>query len=55
MTRLTDKELAELINRLDPITLAVHKTDVAHISLIGYPADVFALDDYLMEKKNLEN
>ncbi len=50
MSRLTDKELAELINKLDPITIHIHKGDVAHISLIGYPADIFALDDYLMKK-----
>lgn len=51
LTEAQAKALIELINRLDPISLARHQEDVAHISLIGRPEDIFALDAYLMEKK----
>ena len=46
---LTDKELAELISRLDTITTAVHQLDVAHLDLIGYPEDIFALEKHVLE------
>ena len=48
--KLTDKQLVDLINRLDPIVVAEHSPGVGHISLIGWPADIFALDIYLMNK-----
>jgi len=48
---LTDKELVELVNRLDPITLHFHQVDVAHIALIGQPEDIIALDAYLEQKE----
>jgi len=46
---LTDKELAKLISKLNIITLAVHQVDVAHIALIGYPEEVFALEKHVLE------
>jgi len=46
---LTDKELLELISKLDVITIAVHRTDVAHIGLIGRPREVFALEKHVLE------
>ncbi len=48
MSKLTNKELVELVNRLDSISLGIHQPDVACITLIGYPEDILALDAYLM-------
>ncbi len=50
---LTDKELVELISKLDTITSAVHQLDVAHVSLIGYPKDIFALEEYILKASEL--
>ncbi len=46
---LNDKDLAELISRLDLITSALHKDDVAHIHVIGYPEDIIALEEHMIE------
>lgn len=54
MKMLTDEALLRLIKRLDPIAIAVHTGNVAHISLIGYPGDIYALDTYLMQKRELK-
>ena len=51
---LTDKELVELVNRLDPISMHFHQVNVAHISLIGQPEDIVALDAYLEQKERGE-
>ncbi len=51
---LTDKELVALVNRLDSITLHFHQVNVAHISLIGQPEDIVALDAYLEQKERDE-
>ncbi len=48
--RLTDKQLVDLINRLDSITVAEHSPGVGHISLIGWPVDILALENYLSSR-----
>ena len=50
---LTDKELVDLISRLDVITVAIHQPDVAHIGLISCPKDILALDAHVMEVADL--
>ena len=50
---LTSKELTELINKLDVMLVAVHQVDVAHIDLIGYPKDIFALEEHVLETNAL--
>ncbi len=47
---LNDKDLAELISRLDLITSALlHQDDVAHISIVGQPEDIVALEEHILE------
>ena len=50
---LTDKELAKLISSLDVMIVAVHQADVAHIGLIGYPKEIFALEEHVLETNAL--
>ncbi len=39
------------LERVDVISIVSHQEDVSHISLIGAPADVAALDTYLSKHK----
>ena len=47
---LNDKDLAELISRLDLITSTLlHQDDAAHISVVGQPEDIVALEEHILE------